>query len=58
MLPAHRTAGEGRVGQYGKRLPPYKETMLYEPTVLSHAEGLRSSEAPPPTDDRTMKDRP
>lgn len=36
-------AGEGRVGQYGKRLPPYKETMLYVPVVLTHAEGLRGT---------------
>lgn len=36
-------AGEGRVGQYGKRLPPYKETMLYVPAVMTHAEGLRGA---------------
>lgn len=38
-------AGEGRIDQYGKRLPPYKETMLYVPTVLNHVEGLRSEQA-------------
>lgn len=43
-------AGEGRVDQYGRRLPPYKETMLYVPTVLTHAEGLRSAEAATATD--------
>lgn len=38
-------AGEGRIDQYGKRLPPYRETMLYVPSVLSHAEGLRAEGA-------------
>ncbi len=41
-------AGEGRIDQYGKRMPPYKETMLYVPTVLSHAEGLRGAEVATP----------
>lgn len=36
-------AGEGRVDRYGKRVPPFRETMLYVPTVLTHAEGLRNA---------------
>lgn len=39
-------AGEGRVDRYGKRVPPFRETMLYVPTVLTHADGLRNPPAP------------
>ena len=36
-------AGEGAVDRRGKRMPPYPETMLYVPTVLTRAEEIRSA---------------
>lgn len=34
-------AGEGAVARYGKRIPPYPETMLYVSTVLNRFHALR-----------------
>lgn len=39
-------AGEGAVSKHGRRIPPYRETMLYVPAVLSKLQALR--EAAPP----------
>lgn len=36
-------AGEGAVDRRGKRMPPFPETMLYVPTVLTRAEEIRSA---------------
>jgi soluble lytic murein transglycosylase-like protein len=35
-------AGEGRVIQYGNRIPPYRETTLYVPKVLSYYKRYKS----------------
>lgn len=37
-------AGEGAVDRRGKRVPPYPETMLYVPTVLTRAEESRAAD--------------
>lgn len=43
---ASYNAGERSVSRYGRRIPPYKETMLYVPAVLSRMQtGIAS---PPP----------
>ena len=34
-------AGGGAVKRYGKNIPPFRETMLYVPEVLTHYEGYR-----------------
>ena len=37
-------AGEGAVDRRGKRVPPYPETMLYVPAVLTRAEEIRAAD--------------
>lgn len=39
---ASYNAGEGAVAKYGKRVPPYKETMLYVPAVLTKMQAAKS----------------
>lgn len=39
-------AGEGTVAKFGKRIPPYPETMLYVATVLSRMSGPHSISSP------------
>ncbi|OGB21134.1 MAG: hypothetical protein A3I66_10100 [Burkholderiales bacterium RIFCSPLOWO2_02_FULL_57_36] len=43
---ASYNAGEGAVARHGRRIPPYKETMLYVPAVLTRLEAARSTTAP------------
>jgi soluble lytic murein transglycosylase-like protein len=42
---ASYNAGEGAVARYGRRIPPYRETMLYVPAVLSSMQAAQN--APP-----------
>ncbi len=39
-------AGGGAVKRYGKNIPPFRETMLYVPEVLTHYEGYRNPAQP------------
>jgi len=43
---ASYNAGERTVVRYGRRIPPYKETMLYVPAVLSRMQANLNSSAP------------
>jgi soluble lytic murein transglycosylase-like protein len=47
---ASYNAGAGSVAKYGRRIPPYKETMLYVPAVLARLQAARNSAAPHNTD--------
>jgi soluble lytic murein transglycosylase-like protein len=38
---ASYNAGEGAVAKHGKRIPPFRETMLYVPAVLARREAAR-----------------
>ncbi|MFJ2988648.1 lytic transglycosylase domain-containing protein [Collimonas sp. NPDC087041] len=40
---ASYNAGEGTVARYGRRIPPYKETMLYVPAVLSSMQAAQNA---------------
>ena len=40
---ASYNAGEGTVSKSGRRIPPYKETMLYVPAVMSRLEAARNT---------------
>lgn len=41
LILASYNAGEGAVARHGKRIPPYKETMLYVPQVLLSLQAAR-----------------
>lgn len=43
---ASYNAGEGAVARHGRRIPPYKETMLYVPAVLTRLEASRHTTVP------------
>lgn len=43
---ASYNAGEGAVARHGRRIPPYKETMLYVPAVLTRLEAARNIPIP------------
>jgi soluble lytic murein transglycosylase-like protein len=43
---ASYNAGEGAVARHGRRIPPYRETMLYVPAVLSRVEVTRNTPTP------------
>ncbi|MNS03134.1 Membrane-bound lytic murein transglycosylase C precursor [compost metagenome] len=43
---ASYNAGEGSVFKYGRRIPPYKETMLYVPAVMTKMEANRNRSYP------------
>jgi soluble lytic murein transglycosylase-like protein len=43
---ASYNAGEGAVARHGRRIPPYKETMLYVPAVLTRLEAARNTPTP------------
>lgn len=43
---ASYNAGEGSVAKYDRRIPPYKETMLYIPAVLTRLQAVRNSPSP------------
>jgi soluble lytic murein transglycosylase-like protein len=43
---ASYNAGEGAVARHGKRIPPYKETMLYVPAVLMRLHSARETTSP------------
>jgi soluble lytic murein transglycosylase-like protein len=40
---ASYNAGEGTVARYGRRIPPYRETMLYVPAVLSSMQAAQNA---------------